>query len=119
MFNSKRLIIATLFGFITGILCYLGSKYGLQDDINTTMFFYILLNRALIGFVIGISIIQMHWVLHGILIGFIVGIPFSIGSLFEQNNTEVFIASIILSVVYGFIIELFTSVIFKAKIAPD
>jgi hypothetical protein len=82
MFNSKRLIIATLFGFITGIICYLGGRYGLQDDIDSTMFFYILLNRALIGFVIGISIIRMHWVVHGILIGFIVGIPFSIGSLF-------------------------------------
>jgi len=115
MFKSKRLIIATIFGFITGIICYIGGRYGLKDDLSTTMFLYILFNRALIGFVIGISIIRMHWSLHGMLIGFIVGIPFSIGSLFEQNNNEVFFASVLLNVVYGFIIELFTSIVFKAK----
>jgi len=117
MFKTKRLIIATLFGFIMGIICYLGGKYGLKDDINTTMFFYILLNRALIGFVIGISTMRMHWALHGILLGFIVGIPFSVGSLLEQNKSEVFIASVVLSIVYGFIIELSTSVVLKAKAA--
>lgn len=112
---DKRIIISSFFGFVMGIICYLGGKYGLDDEISLTMFFYILTNRALIGFVIGISILKMHWTLHGLLVGLIVGIPFTVGCLLEANNYETAIAALILSAIYGLLIEFFTSVIFKAS----
>ena len=115
MASVKRLVISTLFGFVAGIICYLGGKYGLKDDISTAMFFYILVNRALIGFVIGISLLRMHWALHGLLIGLLVGVPFIAGCLLEESNLETAIAALILGALYGLMIELFTSVVFGAR----
>ena len=109
----KRILTATAMGLMTGIICYLAGKYGLKDDINITMFFYIIANRTLAGFFIGISGMKMSWYLHGLLIGFITGIPFSIGALLDDPCIAVFSVSLILGSVYGLIIELFTSVIFK------
>ena len=114
MINKKRILIGSLFGFLTGIICYLGGRFGLKDQISTTMFFYILANRALIGFVIGISPFRMHWAFHGIMIGAIVGLPFASGCLLEQNNLETALAALALGAVYGLIVELFTTVVFKA-----
>jgi hypothetical protein len=115
MVHVKRRLVSTVFGFIAGIICYLGGKYGLKDDISTTMFLYILVNRALIGFAIGISPFRMHWALHGLLMGLIVGMPFTAGCLLEENNLETAIAALILGAVYGLMIEFFTSVVFGAR----
>lgn len=112
----KRLIIASAMGLITGVICYLGGKYGLKDDIDTIMFVYILANRTLAGFVIGLSKMKIKWYLHGPLIGFVVGIPFSLGTLIDGPIIMVFIFSLILSALYGFIIEFFTSVLFRQNI---
>jgi hypothetical protein len=111
----KRTLAATLFGLCTGIICFLAGKYGLKDDVNLTLVFYILANRTLAGYVIGISAIKIRWPLHGLFIGFIVGIPFSIGTLISEPCIAVFIVSLILGSVYGFLIELCTSKILGLK----
>lgn len=115
MMRVKRLVVSTIFGFVAGIICYLGGKYGLKDDISTAMFLYILVNRALIGFVIGISPFRMHWALHGLLMGLIVGVPFTAGCLLEESNLETAIAALILGALYGLMIEFFTSIVFRAR----
>jgi hypothetical protein len=115
MAQAKRLIVSTTFGFVAGIICYLGGKYGLGDDISSTMFLYILLNRALIGFVIGISPLRMSWALHGLLMGTIVGLPFTAGCLLEEGNLATAIAALFLGAVYGLMIEFFTTVVFRAR----
>ena len=97
------------------MICYLGGKYGLKDDISTVMFFYILVNRALIGFVIGISLLRLHWALHGLLIGLFVSMPFTVGCLLDESDIETSIAALILGALYGLMIEFFTSVIFGAR----
>ena len=114
MINRKRILVGTVFGFVTGIICYLGGRFGLKDEISTAMLLYILANRTLIGFVIGISPLRMHWALHGIVMGAIVGAPFAAGCLLEQNNLETALAAFILGAVYGFVVELFTSVVFRS-----
>ena len=115
MFQIKRLTIATIFGVVSGLICYLGGRYGLKDDVSPVMFLYIVANRTLIGFVIGISVLRMHWALHGGLVGVIVGLPFTVGCLLEEGNVETAIAALLLSAVYGFIIEFFTSAVFSAR----
>jgi hypothetical protein len=115
LMRGRRLAVSTIFGFIAGIICYLGGRYGLKDDISTLMFLYILVNRALIGFVIGVSSSRMHWALHGPLMGAVVGAPFAAGCLLEESNLETAIAALILGVVYGLMIEFFTSVVFGAR----
>lgn len=98
-----------------GLICFLGGKYGLKDDITTTEFLYIMVNRTLIGFVIGISALRLPWAWHGIVMGLIVGLPFAAGCLLEPDNVETAIAALILGAVYGFLIELFTSVVLGAR----
>jgi len=115
MICTKRLALATMFGLVTGVVCYLGGRFGLKDDISTTMLIYILANRSLIGFVIGVSALRLHWALHGATMGLVVGLPFTAGCLLEESNVETAIAALVLGVVYGFIIELFTSIVFGAR----
>jgi hypothetical protein len=112
MFSLKRVIIATIFGFIAGLSCYLGGKYGLKAEINIAEFLMILLHRGLLGFVIGISALRMHWALHGILIAFIVGLP-GYPLIYSEGG---FIPYSVMGIVWGFFIELFTSVVFKANV---
>ena len=101
-----------------GLICFLGGKSGLKDDITTTEFLYIMLTRTLLGFVIGISVLRLPWAWHGIVMGLIVGLPFAAGCLLEPDNLETAIAALILGAVYGFLIELFTSVVLGERAVP-
>jgi hypothetical protein len=115
MRDTRRLVVATIFGFLMGVVCYLGGRFGLKDEIGTAALVYILVNRTLIGFVIGISPIRMRWPVHGAFMGILVGLPFAVGCLLEPDNVETAIAALILGGIYGFLIELFTSVVFGAR----
>jgi len=114
-YNKKRLLIALLFGFLTGILCVLLGMYGLKDTYSLSLALYVLANRTMIGFVIGISPFRMNWMIHGISMGFIASIPFALGVLLEPDKLGVFIASLLLGAMYGLIVEFFTTVVFKEK----
>lgn len=115
-FNRKRFIIALIFGFLSGILCYLGGIYLVNIENNFTNFTWVMLNRSLIGFVIGISILRINWALHGILIGATIGSVFPFFIFIRGGNLQLVITAYILSILFGLMIEFFTSVIFKAKI---
>lgn len=108
MVYAKRLILCIILGFITGILCYLGGKYaGIQFTCG--MMWSTILNRTIIGFAIGISAWRISWALHGIIIGLIVSLP--MGLTAPLNG---FLAIMVFGAIWGFLIELFASVIFKA-----
>ena len=107
----KRLVITTILGLIAGILCYLGGKSS-GVDYNLSMTMETIFNRAIIGFLIGISAWQMNWALHGIVMGFIGGCPLWLAS--AQGGTGVLVTMLIASIAWGFLIELFTTKVFKA-----
>jgi hypothetical protein len=112
MFNSKRLIIATLFGVLSGVICWILSSSGGP----TTWYFAVstILARTLIGFVIGISVLRMKWWLHGIIIGAIFSLPMAFQGFYVTGKEMfIFLGSIIMGIIYGFFIELFTTVVFK------
>jgi len=75
----------------------------------------ILVNRMLIGFVIGISILKMSWYSHGLLIGFVVGLPFLLYDYITGKEIMIVISVAILNPLYGLAIEFFTSKVFKLK----
>lgn len=113
MCNKRRILIATFFGVISGIVCWaLASSGG-----PTPWYFVIstILSRTLIGFAIGISVFKMKWWLHGIIMGFIFSLPMAFqGFYVPGKEVMIFFGTLIMGIIYGFFIELFTTVVFKA-----
>lgn len=120
MLNTKRFIVATVMGFAAGFIC-LGFASGGSSELPAAVAWQIVISRALIGFAIGISIFKMgHWTVHGAVIGLLFSIPLAISGLMAPDNPEfskssMFIATMVMGVVYGLLIEFVTTVLFKAK----
>lgn len=113
MLNTKRLIIATIFGLIFGFVCLgLASSEGPQPWFMAVS---IIISRTLIGFTIGISVLKLPWWFHGIIIGALFSLPMGFSCLFvPEKGMFIMIWSIIMGIIYGFLIEFFTTVVFKA-----
>lgn len=117
----KRLIIATLSGLLFGFVCY-GFACSGAGEIETWLGITIISGRTLMGFGIGISRFPMkNWAINGLVMGFIFSIPAAFGVMMGSENPEfspqmIAISTVVMGVIYGFLIELITSVFFKAKI---
>ena len=115
----KRIIIATLSGLLFGLVCYsLASSSG---DLPWAVGIQIIFSRTLIGFAIGISCLNLkHWSLHGIMMGLIFSIPLAFSGLLAPENPEfsaqmMLISTFVMGAIYGLLIEVITSILFKAK----
>ncbi|OGU56325.1 MAG: hypothetical protein A2X64_08730 [Ignavibacteria bacterium GWF2_33_9] len=81
----------------------------------------IILGRTMIGFAIGISSFKIkHWSLHGAVMGLIFGLPSAFGAVLgpEQPNfphSMMFTWTLVMGIIYGFLIELITTVVFRAR----
>ena len=116
--RGMRLLVTTILGFIFGVVCWLLASSG-QPGMPAAMAWSIILSRALIGFVIGVSAWKINHMIHGIIIGFIVSIPMALGSLAFQGF-KIFLATLIMGMIYGFLIELISHLIVKEKeVAPE
>lgn len=113
MFNSKRLYIAVALGFVMGLGCWVSAV--ILHDVKFTQaeIVNIFVNRMLMGFVIGISILKMSWYSHGLLIGFIVGLPFLMYDYMSGKEMAVVIGVAVVNPLYGLAIEFFTTKVFK------
>lgn len=116
----KRLIIATLSGLLFGFVCFGLASSG-PDAISLWLGLTIISGRTLIGFGIGISRFQMkNWAIHGLVMGLIFGLPAAFGTMMAPENPEfdlqmLAISTLVMGIIYGFLIELITTVFFKAK----
>ncbi len=108
---ALRVIIATIIGLLTGLFCAWGTSR--TTELDVWILVGIVLSRTVAGFAIGISRIKMAWWIHGPVLGLIFGLPISFQAL--TSSAYGFFMLLIASIVYGFVIELFTSVIFRAK----
>ena len=120
MTSPKRLIIATLSGLLFGFVCFSLAWTGSKGAIPTPAVFQIIASRTLIGFAIGISALRLHWSLHGLLLGTLFSIPLAFSGLIAPDNPDfpasaMFVFTIILGAIYGLLIELITSLLFKAR----
>ncbi len=116
----KRLIIATLTGMVFGVVCYYFAKSGSVEEIPSAIRYQIISSRALIGLAIGISTLNLkHWALHGLILGLIFSIPLSFSGMMADNPDYsagmMFLSTMVLGAIYGILIELVTSLVFKAK----
>ena len=111
MLTAKRVVIATICGFIFGIVCMLLASSG-PDPISASLKWTIIFSRALMGFTIGVSALRLSWWLHGIVIGIIASIPMALPVI---DRVNIMIGTIVMGIIYGVLTELITSVLFKAK----
>jgi hypothetical protein len=118
--RTKRVTVATLSGVLFGFVCYGLASMG-SEGLAWPVAVQIIASRTLIGFAIGISCLTVvHWSLHGLLMGVIFSIPLAFSGLMapasaDYSTTEMFVWTIVLGMVYGLLIEVITSAIFKAK----
>jgi len=117
MNSSKRIAIATAAGLAAGFCCVAGGTIMFDMTFTPLALVFVLSNRMLIGFVIGISSLKMPWIWHGLLIGFIVGFPFPIYDLITGQGNAIAAAAFIMSMIFGVGIEFVTTVVFKAGAA--
>lgn len=117
MFDLKRLYTALFMGFLCGIACFITGKYLLNLPLAVSNFGFILINRMMIGFVVGISCLRdMHWAKHGALIGSIVGVIFAYTDAMLGFSWWVILGILVVNPVFGLIIEFGTTKLFKRPI---
>ncbi|HTM40439.1 MAG TPA: hypothetical protein VL177_05990 [Terriglobales bacterium] len=108
----KRIAIATLCGVVAGLVCVsIGAIAGLK--ITPTGFGWAVLNRTLLGFVIGISALRLHWAGHGAVMGLLLGSLFSYSVWMMGDPAWLVPALLAGSMIFGVGIEFFTTVVFK------
>jgi hypothetical protein len=115
----KRLLLATLFGLVFGFVCFAMASSG-EEKLPLILAISIIFGRTLIGFAIGISRFKMgHWSIHGIVMGALFGLPSALGAMMgnhpDFSPEMMFASTFVMGVIYGFLIELLTSVVFKAR----
>ncbi len=119
--STKRIIIASLGGVIFGFVC-LGFALSGPGELPQAVALQIVTSRTLIGFAIGISALKnIHWSLHGILMGTLFSLPLAFSGLMAPDNAEfsksmMLISTLVMGMIYGLLIELITSLLFKARI---
>ena len=115
MLSAKRVIIATVCGFIFGIVCMLLASSNPDaggEPLTCIMKYTIVVSRTMMGFMLGISALRLKWWLHGIVLGFVASIPMAIPIM---DRTDIMIGTLVMGIIYGFLTELITSVLFKSK----
>lgn len=111
--RGLRILVTTILGFVFGVVCWLLSSSG-EPEMSAAITWFVILNRALLGFVIGISAWKINYVLHGIILGFVVSIPMAFAALGDKGF-KIFLGTLIMGIIYGFLIELITHFVVKEK----
>ena len=107
--KSSRLVTTTILGAFFGGVCILLSVYGAGVNcwpLGVSFF----LHHAVMGFAIGASGLRINWAAHGVLWGLLFGIFLFIGVLDTYPNPW---QALIAIIVWGFLIELLATKVFK------
>jgi hypothetical protein len=109
----KRLIVCVFGGIVAAGFCLAGRQilFG-APEITWNTIAYTMANRLLLGFTVALSGWRINHLAHGAILGFIVSFSVSLGFLF--SNPLEFAAYTSAGVLYGFLIEWFSTDIFKA-----
>jgi len=106
--NAKRVIVCTLLGFCAGVLCWLGSYLagGVPGGLTTGTILAIVLNRAFLGFAIGISAWRVNWALHGVVIGLAASLQVAVYPLCAGEGIVPLLRFELAGGFWGFVVEL-------------
>lgn len=109
MVYFKRLAGTTALGIVAGLLCWQGGQ-SVGIVYTTGMVAGTILNRAFIGFVIGISALPIHHLAHGVLIGVLGSLPMAVLS----PNVQGAVMLTLYGALWGLLIEVIATKVFKA-----
>ena len=113
----KRIAIAIAFGLVAGCICAGGGIAAGIFKFSIVNIVWVLLNRGVMGFAIGISGLKMHWAWNGILVGLIVGSIFSYSLFMDVGPKLLPLANFFVNGLFGLMIEFFTTKVFKQAAA--
>jgi hypothetical protein len=108
-----RIAVATVFGLVAGAICSTVLFTSGILEFSALSLAWILLNRTVMGFVIGASGLKLHWAWNGVAMGLVVGSIFSCFLLMKLGVGAVPLLSPIGNAIFGLMIEFFTTVVFK------
>ena len=74
---------------------------------------WVLLNRAVMGFAIGVSGLKLHWAWNGVVMGIAVGSIFSYFLFMHMGAGPLPLINFFVNGLFGLMIEFFTTVVFK------
>lgn len=120
MLNLKRIIIASIAGLGCGFIC-LGLIASGGSEIAWPIIAQVLTARTLIGVAIGLSCFTIgHFTIHGLIFGLVFSLPLAFSGLMAPESPQfskemMFISTVVISMIYGLLIEVITSGFFKAK----
>ena len=109
----RRITIAILFGLVAGLICASGAFYGHILKFSVVALMWVLLNRVVMGFVIGISGLRVHWALNGAMIGLVVGSIFSYSLFMNAGLILMPAVNFFVNALFGLMIEFFTTKVCK------
>ncbi len=117
----KRLIVATIGGVICALICLSMVTSG-PDPVAKPIIWQVFFSRTLVGFAIGLSTLKLgHWTIHGLVLGALFSLPLAFSGLMAPESPDfsagsMFFFTVLLGAIYGLLIELLTSVAFKARV---
>lgn len=116
----NRITIATFSGLMFGLVCYSLASSG-DYELAWPIAVSIIASRTLMGFAIGISCLRLHhWSIRGLVMGFLFSLPMSFAGMLSENpefsKWAMFFSTAGIGMIYGLLIEIITSVLFKKKI---
>jgi hypothetical protein len=106
--TGKRLLACALFGIIAGALDLLLMRYVAGAPISFTppIILGFILNRAFIGFTLGISGWRTNWAFHGVVVGLVGSLPLSVFAFGDQEGLTGFLLIELFGGMWGLLIEL-------------
>jgi hypothetical protein len=108
---SPRVVIATIMGLLGGGISIGFINMGMGPSLPPAIALRMVLSFGLMGFAIGTSALPWHWSFHGLFFGLIIGLIEGLASVVMGFPL---IIPLIFCAVYGVLIELVTTVVFKA-----
>ena len=104
--SGKRVLVNTILGFVFGVISYLLARSA--GPLTCGIAWSIILDGALLGFIIGISVFKFNFVVHGIVMGAIVYLPAAL-------PTGQFIRYWLEGMIIGALVEIISHFIIREK----
>ena len=108
---SPRVVITIVIGLVGGGISIGFTNMGISSSLPSAIALRMMISFGLMGLTIGINPLPWHWSINGLFFGFVIGMIEGLASTAMGFPLAIPLVS---CTVYGFLIELVTTVVFKA-----